>query len=71
MAVADLQRGFDRLYADVTLQGHGAKTDLRNTAAVGVNKLHHNLLERGVVMGGAAECPVSGVLPTGPARRQH
>ena len=44
MAVAELQGGLHRLHADVPLQGHGAKTDLRNTGAMGFNDLHYDLL---------------------------
>ena len=62
MAVAELQRGLDRLHADVPLQGHGAKADLRNTASMGFNDLHYDLLghrlEWGSRMGGE-ECPLA------------
>ena len=44
MTVAHLQRGLDRLDADVVLQGHGAETDHGNAGAMGFNELHGNLL---------------------------
>src|SRR5262249_30290689 len=46
VAVTDLQRRIDRLYAYIVFQCHGAQTDLRNAGTMGFNHLHHSLLER-------------------------
>ena len=61
MAIADLQRGLDRLDAHIALQGHGAEADLGNAGAMGFNKLHTISL-RSHLNGSAAgpeECPVT------------